>query len=84
MGGKHMKKVLLFTILSLLFIPFCNVEAKTLQDLYNELDTLEKKRDAASSNQKLTESEIPRLNNEITLLKVKMKSKQKEKKPMNF
>lgn len=68
MGGKHMKKVLLFTILSLLFIPFCNVEAKTLQDLYNELDTLEKKRDAASSNQKLTESEITRLNNEITTI----------------
>ena len=46
------KKILFIMILFIfMFIPYNKVEAKTLQDLYNELDVLEKKREAA--NQKL-------------------------------
>ena len=51
-----------------MFIPYNKVEAKTLQDLYNELDVLEKKREAANNNQKLTESEINKLNSEIATI----------------
>ena len=63
------KKILFIMILFIfMFIPYNKVEAKTLQDLYNELDVLEKKREAANNNQKLTESEINKLNSEIATI----------------
>ena len=63
------KKVLFIMILFIfMFIPYNKVEAKTLQDLYNELDVLEKKREAANNNQKLTESEINKLNSDIATI----------------
>lgn len=62
-----MKKKIIFVILIIfMFVPFCRVEAKTLQDYYNELADLEKKYKDAQNNKKLTQSEINKLNSEIT------------------
>ena len=62
-----MKRKLIFVILMIMmFIPTCSVEAKTLQDLYNELADLESKYNNAQNNKKLTQSEINKLNAEIT------------------
>ena len=64
-----MKKKWIFVILMfMMFIPFYRVEAQTLQDLYNELSSLEKKYNDAQSNKKLTESEMKKLNNELTVV----------------
>lgn len=63
-----MKKKYIFIILTfILFVPICKVEAKTLQDYYNELSDLEKKYKEAQNNKKLTQTEIDKLNNEITI-----------------
>lgn len=62
------KKIILVILTLILFIPAYKVEAKTLQDLYNELASLEEKYNNAKNNQKLTESEINKLNNEITVI----------------
>lgn len=62
-----MKKGIIFIILIMfMFVPICRVEAKTLQDYYNELADLEKKYKDAQNNKKLTQSEINKLNSEIT------------------
>lgn len=64
-----MKKKLIFVIMIMMMIvPTCRVEAKTLQDLYNELADLEKKYNDAQNNKKLTQSEINKLNKEITTI----------------
>ena len=62
-----MKKKFIFVILVMfMLIPICKVEAKTLQDYYNELAELEKKYKDAQNNKKLTQSEMNKLNSEIT------------------
>lgn len=62
-----MKKIILFvTLITLMFLPFRGVEAKTLQDYYNDLADLEEKYKNAQNNKKLTQSEINKLNSEIT------------------
>ena len=62
-----MKKGFILVILFfMLFIPIYKVEAKTLQDLYNELSELEKKYNEAQSSKKLTQSEMNKLNSELT------------------
>ena len=62
-----MKKcIILIFLFAIIFIPFYKVEAKTLQDLYNELTELEKKYNEAQSSKRLTQSEMNKLNNEIT------------------
>lgn len=62
-----MKKIFVFVILlAIMLIPTCRVEAKTLQDYYDELADLEEKYKKAQNNKKLTQSEINKLNSEIT------------------
>ena len=60
------KRIVLVFLFFMLFIPFYKVEAKTLQDLYNELSELEKKYNEAQSSKKLTQSEMNKLNSELT------------------
>lgn len=62
------KSIIILFLLFIMFIPIRSVEAKTLQDLYNQLSDLERKYKEANSNKKLTESEIKKLNNEITIV----------------
>lgn len=64
------KKILVFLLLlSLAFaINISTVEAKTLQDMYNELSSLKSKLATANSNKKLTEEEINTLKKEITTI----------------
>lgn len=61
-----MKKCIIFVImLVVMFVPMCRVQAKTLQDLYNELTELEKKYSEAQSSKRLTQAEMNKLNGEI-------------------
>lgn len=61
-----MKKFVPILLLIMLLVPLHNVEAKTLQDYYNDLSKLEEKYNSAKNNKKLTETEINKLNNELT------------------
>jgi len=74
-----MKKTFILIILfTIMFIPVCRVEAKTLQDLYNQLNELEKKYNDAKHSQRLTQSEISKLNSEITLVNNSIEQTKKE------
>ena len=53
------KKILvIFLIMIIMFIPSYKVEAKTLQDLKNELADLKAKKAATENNKNLTDSQI--------------------------
>lgn len=78
------KKIIFIIFMIMMFVPFYNVEAKTLQDLYNELSSLEKKYKDAQSNKKLTQAEMTQLNKDLTTVnnnieKTKTEIKQAEK-----
>ncbi len=62
----------------LLLVPNVNVSAKTLNDLYSQLNTLEKKQAATDNSKKLTESEINKLNNDIANLTASIKRTSEE------
>lgn len=62
------KKILLFIIFIILIIPSYKVEAKTLQDLKNELADLEKKYEIANNNKNLTSAQINSLTDEINTI----------------
>ena len=60
------KKFIIILLMFVMFVPIYKVEARTLQDYYDELADLEKKYKDAQNNKKLTQAEITKLNNEIT------------------
>ena len=60
-----MKKILILICLSLLIIPI-SAEAKTLQDLYNQLAKLQSEYNANKNNKNMTEQEIKNANTEIS------------------
>ena len=60
------KKILvIFLIMIIMFIPSYKVEAKTLQDLKNELADLKAKKAATENNKNLTDSQIKSLRVDI-------------------
>ena len=59
------KLIFIFIIMSMIFIPSYQVEAKTLRQLQEELDKLEKDYNENKNKKKLTESEINTLNSQI-------------------
>lgn len=65
--GDKVKKILVFLLL-ILFIPTCNVKAKSLQDFRNELASLEKKYETANNNKNLTSSQITTLTDEVNTI----------------
>lgn len=62
-----MKKITIFGILLLLIIPNF-VEAKTLNDMYNELAKLQTEYNANKNNKNLTQSQINEINKEINTI----------------
>ena len=70
-----MKKIVM--LLMLLLIPI-NVNAKTLQDLYDELADLKANYNEALNNKNLTQQEINNLNSEITSIYTKINNTQQE------
>ncbi len=64
------KILMLLIIISMIFIPGYNVEAKTLQELKNELAELERKYEENKSNKELTDNEIKKVNSEIASILV--------------
>ena len=65
---KFIKYICLVLIL-LCFIPFINVEAKTLSEFRSELDSLKKKYEENETTKKKTEAEIAQTKSEIKNLK---------------
>ena len=59
------KILLIFIIMTMIFIPSYKVEAKTLQELKNELVTLEKKYSDNQNKKELNDNEIKVVNKEI-------------------
>lgn len=70
-----MKKIIV--LLVLILIPI-NVNAKTLQDLYDELASLKASYNQALNNKNLTQQEINKLNNEITSIYTQINNTQNE------
>ena len=67
MGDKVKKVVISIMILSIFLIPM-KVEAKTLNDLYDELEQLENEYNQANSDKKLTDEQIKALESEIATI----------------
>lgn len=81
--GDKMKKIIIITLLFSLFIIPMKVEAKTLDDLYKELASLEEKYKKANSDKKLNEQELEKIGKEIveinnSILKTEEEMKQAE------
>ena len=68
------KRICLFIVLLLLFIPSYNVKAKSIQDFKNELASLEKKYKEATDKKNLTSSEIKALTDEINTITASINS----------
>ena len=64
MGDKVRKLTMIIVLLSVFLIPI-KVEAKSLNDFYNELADLEKKYEEANSSKKLNEQQLEQLGKEI-------------------
>ena len=75
-----MKKKFLFIMILFIFmfIPYNKVEAKTLQDLYDELASLKSKKNAADEGKKLSESELAKLNSDIATITKNITNTQNE------
>ena len=63
------KKFICIVLLVFMFVPLTSVKAKTLQDLYNELNSLQSKYNTAKNNKALTQAEITKINNELAEIK---------------
>lgn len=78
-GDRVKKNILMLLLLFMVFtINISNVEAKTLQDMYNELSSLKNKLATANSDKKLTESEISNLKAEISTITVNISKAQSD------
>lgn len=77
MGDKVKKIIISIMLLSIFIIP-TKVEAKTLDDYYNELAALEKKYNEANSSKKLTEEQIEELGQEINSINKNIANTQEE------
>lgn len=71
------KKIFLIILFIIVVIPF-NANAKSLNDLYNELSTLQQKYNKASNSKKLTQSEIDSLTREINAINSSIATAQKD------
>lgn len=68
-----MKKTIKFLIITIvLLIPFSNIYAQTLNEMYNELKKLESEQAKVTSGKLLTESEIKKLKTEISEIEAKI------------
>ena len=72
-----MRKIIIFGILLLLIIP-CFAEAKTLNDMYNELAKLQTEYNANKNNKNLTETQINQLNTDINKINTSIDTTRKE------
>lgn len=73
------KKILvIFLIMIIMFIPSYKVEAKTLQDLKNELADLKAKKAATENNKNLTDSQIKSLRVDIDNTQIEIENTKKE------
>ena len=62
------KLIFIFIIMSMILIPSYQVEAKTLRQLQEELDKLEKDYNENKNKKSLTQSEINTLNSQINTI----------------
>ena len=58
MKKKFKNIIYIVFMISLLIVPFVNVNAKTLNDMYKELENLKNQKRIADNNKKMTEQEI--------------------------
>lgn len=72
-----MKKIAIFCLLLIIMMPRF-VDAKTLNDYYNELAKLQSEYNANKNNKNLTEKEINELNNEINTISNSIETTRKE------
>lgn len=72
------KLIFIFVIICMLFIPSYKTEAKTLRQLQEELDQLEKEYNANKNKKALTESEIKTLNNQLSAISTNITKTKKE------
>ena len=72
------RKFILVIMACFLMLPGNKVEAKTLQDMYNELASLEASYKKANSDKKLTDSQIKQLENEIASVRSSIQTTKNE------
>ena len=72
------KLIFIFIIMSMIFIPSYQVEAKTLRQLQEELDKLEKAYNENKNKKSLTQSEINTLNSQINTINANIINTKKE------
>ena len=72
------KLIFIFIIMSMILIPSYQVEAKTLRQLQEELDKLEKDYNENKNKKSLTQSEINTLNSQINTINANIINTKKE------
>ena len=70
-------------MISLLIVPFVNVNAKTLNDMYKELENLKNQKRIADNNKKMTEQEIKNVEKSIYNNSVAIENTRNEVKKAN-
>ena len=73
-----MKKIVISCFLLLIMLMPNFVNAKTLNDYYNELAKLQSEYNANKNNKNMTESQIKKLNNEINSISNSIEAARKE------
>lgn len=73
---KNKKIIPIFILTLCLIMPGSTIHAKTVNDLYKELENLESKYNSANNSKKLTQSEINNLNKEINNINASIASAQ--------
>lgn len=73
-----MKKITIYTLLLLMILIPLNVNAKSLNDYYNELAKLQEQYNNNKNNKNLTEKQIKELNNEISNISTSIENTRKE------
>lgn len=83
MKKKFKNIIYIVFMISLLIVPFVNVNAKTLNDMYKELENLKNQKRIADNNKKMTEQEIKNVEKSIYNNSVAIENTRNEVKKAN-
>lgn len=84
MKNKYLKNIIYVVFaISLLVLPFINTSAKTLNDMYKELENLNNQKRIADNNKKMTQKEIANVEKSITDTSISIENTRNEVKKAN-
>ena len=76
--GDRVKRILKILVVLLLVVPFSQINAQTLQEMYSKLAELEKQQSKVNSGKKLTSSQVANLQAEINSINASISNTENE------